>query len=64
MMSDANSHEKRHSMEKRETGILSQVLILTGLSPITSINCFFLFWDRTLYINNYMSPDYYKDTDY
>jgi len=62
MMPNANSHEKWHSMENREIGILGQVLTFIGLSHITSVNCFFMSWDRIFYTNNYMYADYYKDT--
>lgn len=59
-MPNANSHEIWHSMENRETGILGRVLTLAGLSPITSLNCFFHL-DRICYTNNYMYPDYSED---
>lgn len=61
-MPNANSHENGHSMENRETGIWGQILTFRGLGYITSVNCFFMSWDRILYTNNYIYPDYYKDT--
>lgn len=62
LMSEAKSHKKWHSIENRETRFLGQVLTFTGLNYMTSVNFFFMFWDRMLDTNNYMYPDYYKDT--